>query len=132
MEKETPHKDVAPLFGVPKNTLPIWKKNKDKIFEKYNSSQISTSILSSERQSWGCFRNWISMYKKSMYLTKSKYWFLFEAIDGDAEHVHMLCFWCLFTPLSNKTPMTPTLLRKLFGAKKIFSAVDLKCWFFLN
>ena len=37
LEKGTPHKDVASLFGVPKNTLSTWKKNKDKIFEKYNS-----------------------------------------------------------------------------------------------
>ena len=27
LEKGTPHKDVAYLFGVPKNTLSIWKKN---------------------------------------------------------------------------------------------------------
>ena len=41
LEKETPHKDVAFLFGVPENTLSAWKKNKDKIFEKYNSGLIS-------------------------------------------------------------------------------------------
>ena len=40
LEKGTPHKDVASLFGVPKNTLSTWKKNKDKIFEKYNSGLI--------------------------------------------------------------------------------------------
>ena len=40
LEKGTPHKDDASLFGVPKNTLSAWKKNKDKIFEKYNSSLI--------------------------------------------------------------------------------------------
>ena len=44
MEKRTPHKDVTSLFGVPKNTLPTWKKNKDKIFEKYNSSLISKRV----------------------------------------------------------------------------------------
>ena len=42
LEKGTPHKDVASLFGVPKNTLLTWK-NKDKIFEKYNSGLISKS-----------------------------------------------------------------------------------------
>ena len=26
-EKGTPHKDVASVFGVPKNTLSTWKKN---------------------------------------------------------------------------------------------------------
>ena len=31
LEKDTPHKDVARVFEVPKNTLPIWKKHKEKI-----------------------------------------------------------------------------------------------------
>ena len=44
MEKGTRHKDVASLFGVPKNTLSTWKKNKDKIFEKYNSGLISKRV----------------------------------------------------------------------------------------
>ena len=44
LEKGTPHKDVASLFGVPKNTLSTWKKNKDKIFEKYNSGLISKRV----------------------------------------------------------------------------------------
>ena len=43
-EKETPHKAVACLFGVPKNTLSTRKKNKDKIFEKYNSDLIPKRI----------------------------------------------------------------------------------------
>ena len=44
LEKGTPHKDVASLFRVPKNTLSTWKKNKDKIFEKYNSGLISKRV----------------------------------------------------------------------------------------
>ena len=44
LEKGTPHKDVASLFGVPKNTISTWKKNKDKIFEKYNSGLISKLV----------------------------------------------------------------------------------------
>ena len=44
LEKGTPHKDVASLFGVPKNILSSWKKKKDKIFEKYNSSLISKRV----------------------------------------------------------------------------------------
>ena len=44
LEKGTPHKDVASLFGVPKNTLSTWKMNKDKILEKYNSGLISKSV----------------------------------------------------------------------------------------
>ena len=44
LEERTPHKDVASLFGVPKNTLSTWKKNKDKIFEKYNSGLISKLV----------------------------------------------------------------------------------------
>ena len=31
LEKDTPHKDVARVFEVPKNTLPTWKKHKEKI-----------------------------------------------------------------------------------------------------
>ena len=37
LEKGTPHKGVASLFGVPKNTLLTLKKNKDEILEMYNS-----------------------------------------------------------------------------------------------
>ena len=44
LEKGTAHKYVASLFGVPKNTLSTWKKNKDKIFEKYNSGLISKRV----------------------------------------------------------------------------------------
>ena len=44
LEKGTPHKDVDSLFGVPKKTLSPWKKNKDKIFEKYNSSLNSKRV----------------------------------------------------------------------------------------
>ena len=35
LEKETLRKDVTSFFGVLKNTLSTWKKNKDKIFEKH-------------------------------------------------------------------------------------------------
>ena len=44
LEKGTSHKDVPSLLGVPKNTLSTWKKNKDKIFEKYNSGLISKRV----------------------------------------------------------------------------------------
>ena len=45
LEKGTAHKDVASLFGVPKNTLLTLKKNKVKIFEKYNSGLISKRVI---------------------------------------------------------------------------------------
>ena len=48
MEKETPLKNVASLFGVAKNTLLKWKKNKDKIFEKYNSG-LTSKIVKPEK-----------------------------------------------------------------------------------
>ena len=35
LEKGTPHKDVARMFEVPKNTLLRWKKYKEKIYENY-------------------------------------------------------------------------------------------------
>ena len=44
LENGAPHKDVDTLFGVPKNTLSTWKKNKDKIFEKCNSGLISKRV----------------------------------------------------------------------------------------
>ena len=44
LEKGITHKNVASLFGVPKNTLSTWKKNKEKIFEKYNSGLISKRV----------------------------------------------------------------------------------------
>ena len=44
LEKGTPHKDVASIFGVPKNTLSTRKQNKDKMFEKYNSGLISKRV----------------------------------------------------------------------------------------
>ena len=43
LEKGTPHKGVASLFGVSKNTLSTWKINKDKIFKKFNSGLVSKS-----------------------------------------------------------------------------------------
>ena len=33
LEKDTPHKDVARIFEVPKNILPTWKKHKENIYE---------------------------------------------------------------------------------------------------
>ena len=36
LEKDTPHKDVASLSGVPKNTLSTWK-NTEKFFQLYDS-----------------------------------------------------------------------------------------------
>ena len=46
LEKGTTHKIVASLFGMPKETLSAWKKekNKDKIFEKYNSGLNSKRV----------------------------------------------------------------------------------------
>ena len=41
LEKGTPHKDVASLFGVKKCFIDI---EKDKIFEKYNSGLISERV----------------------------------------------------------------------------------------
>ena len=38
LEKQTLHNDVVSLFGVPKNTLSTWKKNKD------NSGLISKRV----------------------------------------------------------------------------------------
>ena len=46
LEKGTPHKDVASLFGVPKNAYLTWKKNISSLFQ---SSTISASILSSKK-----------------------------------------------------------------------------------
>ena len=34
LEKGTPHKDVARMFEVPKNTLSTWKKHKEKMQER--------------------------------------------------------------------------------------------------
>ena len=44
LEKGTPRKDFASLFGVSKNNSSTWKKNKNKIFEKYNSGLISRRV----------------------------------------------------------------------------------------
>ena len=38
------YEDVVSVFGVPKNTLSTWKKNKQKIFEKCNSGLISKGV----------------------------------------------------------------------------------------
>ena len=45
----------------------------------------------------------------------------------NVQHVHMLYFLCLFTPLLIKTLMTPTLLGEMFGGKKRFCAIGFKC-----
>ena len=44
LEKGTPRKDFASLFEVSKNTSSTWKKNKNKISEKYNSDLISRRV----------------------------------------------------------------------------------------
>ena len=38
LEKGTPYKDVASLFGVPKNTLSTWKKNS--LYSKFGEAMI--------------------------------------------------------------------------------------------
>ena len=38
LEKGTPHKDFAPLFGVPKNTLSTWKKNN--LYSKFGEAML--------------------------------------------------------------------------------------------
>ena len=44
LEKGIPHKDVAQMFQVPKNTLSTWKKNKEKIYKCYESGLGATRI----------------------------------------------------------------------------------------
>ena len=44
LEKGIAHKDVAQMFQVPKNTLPTWKKNKEKIYKCYESGLGATRI----------------------------------------------------------------------------------------
>ena len=44
LEKGTPHKDVARMFEVPKNTLSTWKKHKEKIYENYERGLGATRV----------------------------------------------------------------------------------------
>ena len=44
LEKGTPHKDVARMFEVPKNTLSTWKKHKEKIYENYERGFGATRV----------------------------------------------------------------------------------------
>ena len=44
LEKGIPHKDVAQMFKVPKNTLSSWKKNKEEIYKSYESGLGATRI----------------------------------------------------------------------------------------
>ena len=44
LKKGTPHKDFASLFGVLKIPCQHEEKNKDKIFERYNSGLISKRV----------------------------------------------------------------------------------------
>ena len=44
LEKGTPHKDVARMFEVPKNTLSTWKKHKEKIYENYEKGLGATRV----------------------------------------------------------------------------------------
>ena len=44
LEKGTPHKDVARMFEVPKNTLSTWKKHKVKIYENYERELGATRV----------------------------------------------------------------------------------------
>ena len=44
LQKNTPHKDVARRFEVPKNTLSTWKKHKEKIYENYERGLGATRV----------------------------------------------------------------------------------------
>ena len=44
LEKGTPHKDVARMFEVPKNTLSTWKKHKEKVYENYERGLGATRV----------------------------------------------------------------------------------------
>ena len=44
VEKDTPHKDVARMFEVSKNTLSTWKKHKEKIYENYEKGLGATRV----------------------------------------------------------------------------------------
>ena len=44
LEKGTPHKDVARMFEVPKNTLSTWKKHKEKVYENYERRLGATRV----------------------------------------------------------------------------------------
>ena len=44
LKKGIPHKDVAQMFPVPKNTLSTWKKNKEKIYKCCESGLGATRI----------------------------------------------------------------------------------------
>ena len=44
VEKDTPHKDVARMFEVSKNTLSTWKKHKEKIYENYERGLGATRV----------------------------------------------------------------------------------------
>ena len=44
LEKGTPHKDVARMFEVPKNTLSTQKKHKEKIYENYEKGLEATRV----------------------------------------------------------------------------------------
>ena len=44
LEKGTPHKDVSRMFEVTKNTLSMWKKHKEKIYENYERGLGATRV----------------------------------------------------------------------------------------
>ena len=44
LDEGTPHKDVARMFEVPKNTLSMWKKHKEKIYENYERGLGATRV----------------------------------------------------------------------------------------
>ena len=58
-----------------------------------------------------CIAQWEPNFKELSFNVEKEFVFnkKQEAIDGDIQQVRMLRFWCLFTPLSLKTPLTPTL-----------------------
>ena len=44
LAKGTPHKDVARMFEVPKNTLSTWKRHKEKVYENYERGLGATRV----------------------------------------------------------------------------------------
>lgn len=44
LEKGASNKAVADRFGIPKNTLSTWKKNKDKIMQAYHGGHVAKRV----------------------------------------------------------------------------------------
>ena len=117
LEKGTPHKDVASLFGAPKKSLSTWNKNIDKIFAKYNSDLISKRVKPEKYEEHSkTVHKWFFFYKVKMFQSVGQCSRKSSRILQRIEHWGISSFWGMARKIGNEVKST-----FLYISKKILN-----------